>query len=183
MKRTTRVAAIALLAALVPLAALADIGPGTSLIGTMDRDLDSKSVQVGQPFILTGVHSSNYDINGATIYGHVAHVQRAGMGTNAKIELDVDKINTRSGNIYKLAGNITHVQVNTKTNAGKEAGGAAAGALVGGLLGKGLGAVLGGAGGYLVAKNSRENVSIPQGSLVTVNISQAQIVRRQAGHP
>jgi hypothetical protein len=181
MKRTLISLTAALAIVAVPATLLAAIGAGTVLTGTIDRDLNSKTVQVGQTFLITDVHSSNHDINGATIYGHVAGVQRAGMGTNGKVELAVDKINTRSGNIYQLTGVVTNAQVNTKSNAGKEAGAAAAGALVGGLLGRGaLGAVLGGGGGYLIAKNSRENVDVPQGSLVQVQINSATIVRRQS---
>lgn len=183
MKKRTFISAVAALAvALLPATVFAAIGSGTVLTGTIDRDLNSKNVQVGQTFLITGVHSSNHDINGATIYGHVAEVRRAGMGTNAKIELAVDKINLRSGNIYQLTGVVTNAQVNTKSNAGKEAGAAAAGALIGGLLGHGaLGAVLGGGGGFLIAKNSRENVDIPAGTLVSVQINSATIVRRQSG--
>jgi hypothetical protein len=180
-KRILLSALAALTVALLPVAAPASIGSGTVLTGTIDRDLNSKNVQVGQTFLITNVHSSDHDINGATIYGHVADVRRSGMGTNAKIELAVDKINTRSGNIYKLVGQVTSAQVNTKSNAGKEAGAAAAGALVGGLLGHGLlGAALGGGGGYLIAKNSRQPVDIPAGSLVQVTIQQATVVRRQS---
>lgn len=158
----------------------AQISAGTSLVGTLDRTLDSKHTQAGQPFLLTNVNSSAYDINGATIYGHVQSVQKAGAGTKAQLKLAVDKVNTRSGNIYKITGYATNVKVNTKSNAGREAGAAAAGALVGGLIGKGWGAILGGTGGFLVAKNVHEDISIPQGSLVTVEVTQA---RRQASHP
>ena len=161
--------------AFAPFSASAQITPGTQLIGNMDRSLSSKDSQVGQPFTLTNVHSHNHDINGAVIYGHVAQVQHAGQGTPGKIQLAYDKINTRAGNIYQLEASTSNVQVNTKSNAGKEAIGTAAGALVGGLLGKGLGAVIGGAGGYLIAKNNRENVSVP--TLVTVQVEHG---RRQA---
>jgi hypothetical protein len=176
------ISALAALAiALLPPAIHAAIGSGTVLTGTIDRDLNSKNVQVGQTFLITGVHSSNHDINGATIYGHVANVQRAGMGTNAKVELAVDKINMRSGNIYQLTGVVSSAQVNTKANTGKEAAAAAGGALIGGLLGRGaLGAILGGSGGFLIAKNSRENVDVPAGSIVQVQINSATIVRRQS---
>jgi hypothetical protein len=162
-----------------PLAASSQISSGTQLVGTIDQSLNSKDAQVGQSFTLSNVHSPNYNVNGGRIYGHVTAVQRAGQGTQGKMQLAFDKINTRAGNIYHLEANATNVQVNTKSNAGKEAIGAGAGALVGGLLGKGLGAVIGGAGGYLVAKNNRENVTIPQGSLVTVQVESG---RRQASH-
>jgi hypothetical protein len=180
MKRAVPLAMAGLAAVLVTFAgvALANISPGTKLTGNINRSLDSKDAQVGQTFLLTDVHTSNFDINGATLYGHVANVQHAGQGTPGKIELAVDKVNTRAGSIYKTTGEVTNVQVDTRSNAGKEAAAAAGGALVAGLLGKsGWWAALGGAGGYLVAKNSRQNVSIPQGSLVTVTVSQATRVQ------
>lgn len=179
MKRATLFASIAGTAAIVTSAyiASAQLNAGTKLIGDMDRTLNSKDVQVGQTYHLTSVHTTNHDINGATLYGHVAHVQRAGQGTPAKIELAVDKVNTSSGSIYKVSGEVVNVQVNTKSNAGKEALAAGGGALVGGLLGGGTWALIGAAGGYIVAKNNRQNVTIPQGSLVTVHVSQVSKVK------
>ena len=160
-----------------PLAALSYINAGTQVTGTIDRTLNSRDTQVNQTFLVKNAHSSNHDINGATIYGHVEAVQSAGQGTPGKLHLAVDKINTRSGNIYKLTGDVTNVQANTKSNAGREAGGGAAGALVGGLIGGGWGAIIGGTGGFLLAKNNRQNIEIPQGSLVTINIANARKVQ------
>ena len=165
---------------LLPAAIRAQIHPGTTLVGTLDRELNTKHTQAGQPFKLMNLNSSAYEINGATAYGHVASVQSGGSGRKAQIQLAIDKINTRSGNIYKIVGYATNVKANTKSNAGREAGAAAAGALVGGLLGKGWGAILGGTGGFLVAKNVHEDITVPAGSLVTVEVSEA---RKQAQHP
>ena len=158
-------------AALIPLAAGAQISPGTSITGTMNHDLSSKSAQVGQTFTLSNAHSSNHDINGATVYGHVAKVQKAGQGTKGEIDLAFDKINTRSGNVYKIAAYATNVKVDTKSNATKELGSSAAGALVGGLIGGGVGAILGAGGGAVYSKNSKQDVTIPQGSLVTLEVT------------
>jgi hypothetical protein len=180
MRRLRLWFAAAALAVFAPVVALAGISPGSKMVGTIDRTINSKSAQVGTPFILSNAHTTNYDINGATVYGHVSEVERAGQGRKAKISLAVDKVNTRSGNIYQIHGYTSNVQVNTKSNAGKEVGGAAGGALIGGLIGHTAGAIIGGAGGFLLAKNSRENVTIPEGSIVTVQITQA---RRQAAHP
>ena len=166
-------AVLAVLLVAAPIAASAAIAPGTQLTGNIDKSYSSKSAQVGQTFTLSNVHSSNHDVNGATVYGHIAKVQQAGQGTSGKIELDFDKVNTRSGNIYKIAGHATNVQVNTKSNAGKEIASGAGGALVGGLLGGGLGAAIGGGGALLYSKNSKQNIEIPQGSLVTVKIVSA----------
>ena len=167
----------AAVATMWPHIASAQLHPGTKLVGDIDRTLNSKDAQVGQSFQLHSVHTTNHDINGATLYGHVAHVQRAGQGTPAKIELDVDKLNTASGSIYKVSGEVLNVEVNTKSNAGKEAMAAGGGALVGGLLGGGTWALIGAAGGFVVAKNSRQNVTIPQGSLVTVQVTQVSRVK------
>ena len=84
MGRTfTTIIATALIA-LAPLAALAQVTPGTTLVGTFDTNLSSNHAQPGTPFTISNAHSSNYDINGATIYGHVASVQSAGQGRPAK---------------------------------------------------------------------------------------------------
>lgn len=159
--------------AILPLAALAQLTPGTTLAGTIDQDLSSNHVVVGQPFTISNAHSANYDIHNAKIYGHVASVQRAGQGTPGKITLAFDKVNTTSGNIYQISGYASQVNVVTKTNAGKELGAAAAGALVGGLLGHGVGAILGAGAGGLYAKNSRQNVDIPANTQVTVQITRS----------
>ncbi len=170
-------AIVAAVISLVPLAAVAQIGPGTVLVGNMDQSIDSKSVEVGQRFTMSDVHSQDNNINGGTIYGHVSDVQRASQGRPGKIELAFDKLRTRSGGSYALNGRATNVQTNTKNNTLKEVGGAVAGMIVGNIIGKAVGTNLGGAlgagGGYLYAKNNRENVSIPQHAVVSVQVTSA----------
>lgn len=183
MMTTVRSMLLALFAGailLAPAVIFAQVSSGTTLVGTLDRQLDSKTTQPGQPFKLLNVNSSAYEINGATVYGHVASVQSGGAGRKGEIKLAVDKINTRSGNIYKITGYVSDVKVQTKSNAKREGGGAAAGALLGGLLAGGWGAVIGGSSGFLIAKNVHENVTVPQGSLVTIHLTEA---RRQAQKP
>jgi len=182
IRTLSTLAAVAALA-LAPLAASAQIGPGTELSGTIDQQLDSKSAVVGQRFTMSNVHSQDNNINGATIYGHVDSVQSAGQGRKAQISLAFDKLHTRSGGSYALSGRATAIQENTKSNAVNEAGGAVAGMIVGNILGKKLGTNMGGllgaAGGYIYAKNAKQNVTIPANSAVTVQVLQA---RRQATH-
>ncbi len=169
------------LAPISALAAVTQIGSGTILVGNLDQSLDSKSVQVGQRFTMSNVHTQDNNINGATMYGHVSDVQRAGQGRTAKIELAFDKLHTRSGNSYALSGRAQNVQANTKNNTLKEVGGAVAGMIVGNVLGKmvhtNVGGLLGAGGGYILAKNSKENITIPQSSTVTVQVTSA---RRQS---
>lgn len=175
--RTFLAALAAALIGIAPLTASAQVGPGTVLVGSMDQSIDSKNVQVGQRFTMSDVHSQDNNINGGTIYGHVSDVQRASQGRAGKIELAFDKLRTRSGSSYALTGRATNVQTNTKNNTLKEVGGAVAGLIVGNIIGKAVGTNLGGAlgagGGYLYAKNNKENVSIPQKAVVSVQVTQA----------
>jgi hypothetical protein len=176
VRKLTSILAVAMFAVL-PIAALAQLTPGTTLVGTFDGNLSSNHAVVGQPFTISNAHSTNYDINGATIYGHVASVESAGQGRPGKITLAYDKVNTRSGNVYQISGYTSNVDLQTKSNTAKTVGGAAAGALVGGLLGHGIGALLGAGAGGALAGNNRQNVLIPQGSSISVQIVR---VRRQS---
>lgn len=182
MIRNLSILAAAAALAVVPLAASAQISAGTTLSGSLDQSVDSKSAVNGQRFTMSNVHSQDNNINGATLYGHVCDVQPASQGRAGKLSLCTDKLHTRSGGSYALDGRITNAQVNTKSNALNEAGGAVAGMIVGNILGKKLGTNAGGlfgaAGGYLYAKNARQNVTIPANTPVTVQVLQA---RRQAG--
>jgi hypothetical protein len=181
IRKLSILAAVAALA-LAPLVASAQVTAGTELSGTIDQQLDSKSAVVGQRFTMSNVHSQDNNINGATIYGHVDSVQSAGQGRAGKISIALDKLRTRSGGSYALDGRVTAVQENTKSNVVNEAGGAVAGMIIGNIVGKKLGTnaggLLGAAGGYIYAKNAKQNVTIPANSVVTVQVIRA---RRQAG--
>ena len=182
MNRTFSSLAAAALLALVPLAASAAVTAGTELTGNMNQSLDSKSAQVGQRFTMSGVHSQDNNIHDATIYGHVCDVKSASQGRSASIQLCFDKLRTASGASYTLQGRATQVQTNTKSNAVNEAAGALGGMIVGNIIGKKLGTNVGGlagaAGGYIYAHNAKQNVTIPQNAVVTVQVLQAY---RQAG--
>lgn len=168
------VAALLLAVTLVPGAALAQISSGTQFTGTIDQDLNSKSVNQGTPFTMHNVASSNNDITGAVIYGHVLEVERAGQGHRPHILLGFDTLRTRSGSRYIIDGRVTSVNVQTKNNTTREVVGGVVGMLVGNYIGKhvgtNLGGLLGGAGGYLYTKNYKENVSIPRGSQVSMEV-------------
>jgi hypothetical protein len=178
MNKSLTAALIAALA-LGPAVASAAIAPGTVLVGNMDQSLSAPGAQVGQSFTISNVHSQDRNINGATIYGHVASVQGPSQGRNAQIQLAFDKLHTRSGNSYAITGSATQVQTNTKSNALKEAGGAVAGAVVGSLLFRtafhsNAGVPIGAAGGYLAAKNNRAGITIPQNAVVSVQIESSR---------
>lgn len=170
--------------AALPLAAAAQISPGTDLSGTIDQSIDSKNAVVGQQVTFSNVHSLDNNINGATMYGHVCDVQRASQGTPGKLQICIDKLHTRSGNSYALDGRVVAANVVTKSNVGNEVAGAVGGMILGNILGKRLGTNVGGlagaAGGYLYAKNARQNVTVPANTAVTVQVLTA---RRQATRP
>ncbi len=179
----TRAAATAVIA-LAPLAASAAISQGTQLSGTIDQSLSSNHVTVGQGFTMSNVSSSDNNITGARVYGHVRDFQKAGQGTNGKIDLSYDRLVTRSGSVYAISGTTVSADTHTKSNAVKEIGGAVVGDIVGNYVGKhigGLGSSIGGiagaAGGYIAAKNNRQNIEITPNSKVVLQVTRA---RRQA---
>ena len=181
MKRIALTALAALALATTPLAAFAQVSPGTELVGNLDQSIDSKNATIGQGFTMSNVHSTDNNITGARIYGHVAAVQHAGQGTPGRVDLAFDKVVTRSGNTYAIQGRVESSQTNTANNTLKEVGGAVAGMIVGNIVGKAVGTnaggLLGAAGGYIVARNNRQNVSIPANSAVTLQVLAS---RRQA---
>jgi len=167
--------------ALVPLAAHAQVTAGTDLVGNITQSINSGSAVDGQRVIIGNVHSGDNNITGATMYGHVCDVQSASRGRAGQLQICIDKLHTRSGNTYVLDGRVVAVQAITKNNTLNEAGGAVAGMILGNIIGKRVGTnaggLLGAAGGYLYAKNAKQNVTIPANSGVTVQVLQA---RRQA---
>ena len=180
--RLTLSLAVAVLA-FAPPAAQAAITPGTELSGNIAQSIDSKNAVVGQRVIITGVHSQDNNIVGATIYGHVCNVQSASQGRQAQLQICTDTLRTRSGNTYALDGRVVGAQVVTKNNTTNEVAGAVAGMIIGNILGKKLGTnaggLLGAGGGYLYAKNAKQNVTIPSNSVVTVQVLQARVQARR----
>jgi hypothetical protein len=118
------------------------------------------------------------------MYGTVTKVVKAGQGRPAQLQMTFTRMRLRDGSTYAIDGVVTGMQANTKNNALKEAGGAVAGMLIGNMIGKAIfhasgGGFLGAIGGFLVAKNNRQNLSVPAGSTVRVSL---RSVRRQARH-
>lgn len=170
---------LAALAALVLIPAIAraqTVVPGMQFSGTLSQSISSKDANVGDPVDLINVRSSDGSITGATMLGSVAAVTRAGQGRNAQIQLQFATLRLANGQTYPIDGQVTQLQVNTPNNGAKEAGAAIAGMIVGNVLGKWIGTNAGGAigaaGGYVIAKNSRENVTIPSNSTVSVRLIQ-----------
>lgn len=118
------------------------------------------------------------------MYGTVTSAVPASQGRPGKVQMRFTRLVLPSGATYAVDGVVSGMQANTKNNALKEAGGALAGMLIGNMIGKtifhtSLGGVLGAAGGFLIAKNNRQNVVVPSGTAVQVTVRSA---RRQATH-
>ncbi len=157
---------------------------GAQYAGTITTSINTKSAYVGQPVTLTRVSSQSGDVSGATMYGRVTSVVHAGQGRSAQLQMTFTRLVLHNGTTYAINGVVSGMQASTKNNALKEAGGAVAGMLIGNMIGKTVfhasgGGFLGAAGGYLVAKNNREDMTVPAGSAVNVTLRSA---RRQAGH-
>jgi hypothetical protein len=157
---------------------------GAQYAGVITTSVNTKDAYVGQPVTLNNVSSQDGSVRGAHMYGHVTRVVHAGQGRPAQLQMTFTKLVLPSGATYAVDGVVTGMQAQTKNNALKEIGGAVAGMIVGNIIGKtifhasnGIGGFLGAAGGYLIAKNNRENVSVPSGSAVRVTL---RSVRRQA---
>ncbi|HTU69800.1 MAG TPA: hypothetical protein VMF11_05720 [Candidatus Baltobacteraceae bacterium] len=182
--RTALSATIAFVCA-ATIAANAALTSGTLLNGTIDGNFSSNHAYIGEPVTVSNVTNDDGSgsVVGGRLYGYVAEVQPAGQGRPGKIRFHFTKLVTRRGVVYAIDSRVTGVKVQTKNNALKEVGGALGGMLVGNAIGKmlfhvgGFG-LLGAAGGFLLAKNNRQNVNVPAGSIVQVQL--LSVTRRQA---
>ena len=153
---------------------------GETLSGTLNQNLSSNHAYVGEPVSLSNVSGS--DVSGGTLYGYVAAVQKAGQGRPGSIQLHFNRL-VANHYTYTVNTNVTNATVETKNNTLKEAGGALAGMLVGNAIGKtvfhtNVGGAVGAAGGFLLAKNNRQDVNMPAGATVQVQV--ISVVRRQS---
>lgn len=182
------IASAAAVLSILMVAQVASAAPyaGAQYAGIITTSVSSGNAVVGQAVTLRNVTSEDGSVKGATMYGRVTRVVRAGQGRPAQLQMTFTRLVLPSGATYAIDGVVTGMQAQTKNNALKEIGGAVAGMIVGNIIGKtifhassGIGGFLGAAGGYLIAKNNRENMNVPQGSAVRVTLRSA---RRQAGH-
>ncbi|HZV79027.1 MAG TPA: hypothetical protein VFF60_05360 [Candidatus Binatus sp.] len=167
-------------AASLPLQASAGTIPsGTTLHTTLNLSLNTKSAYVGQPISLLVTQpypSGGASLQGSKIYGHVTKVQKAGQGRNPELELTVDSI-LLAGATQRLPmqAAISKIAPKQGPNVLYGAAGALAGMLVGNWIGKMVGTNAGGAigvaGGFLLASNNKKDITVPEGSEVSVQLS------------
>jgi hypothetical protein len=182
--RTTITALIALVFA-TTVAANAALTQGSRLDGTIDGNYSSNHAYAGQSVTLSNVTSDDGsgNVRNGHLYGYVSSVQKAGQGKPGKIAFRFTELVTGAGTRYTIDSRVTQVNVQTKNNTAKEAGGALAGMLVGNAIGKTLfggsaGGAVGAAGGFLLAKNNRQDVNVSAGSYIQVEL--LSVSRRQS---
>jgi len=179
-----RVALFAVLAVIVfaagTFASAAPLPGGVTVYGTLSTDLNSKNVNPGDGFSLTVIRpypNGDASYAGAKIRGHVLDVVRAGQGRKAHISLGFDRIYLSDGTSAPISGRVIKVDVKHANSTTQKAVGAGVGMIVGNILGKAVGTNLGGligaGGGFIYANNLKTNITIPQGSTVSLQLNSA----------
>ncbi|MBV9270608.1 MAG: hypothetical protein JO165_05910 [Candidatus Eremiobacteraeota bacterium] len=154
---------------------------GGQYTGQIANPIDSRTAYVGQSVQLTRVNGPG--VNDGIMYGTVSNVVHAGQGRRAQLQITFHRLVTGNAT-YAVDGVVTSANAQTKTNVGREAVGAVAGMLVGNAIGKtvfhtGLGGLLGAAGGFLIARNNRQDLAISKNSTVNVKLLSSH---RQSSH-
>ena len=169
------------------------IANGESVVATLNDLLSTNTAREGDRFTMTVRQPAQYE--GATIEGHVSHIERSGRLTGRSVmTLDFDNIRLRDGSAYQFAGIVETVRsVNgdtirvdnegtvrdesqtTKTEQ-RAAIGTAVGAIIGAIAGGGKGAAIGaivGAGGGAgsVYVQGRNDLELPRGTEITIRAS------------
>jgi hypothetical protein len=168
------IAAILLGWATAPAARVITLASGTTVIASMNQTIDSGSAHPGQPFTMSVVPpypQSDSEFRGGKLYGHVTKVVAAGQGTNAELQIEIDKMVLPNGAQGNPMLAIQAEQTQQHDNTAKVALAALGGMVVGNWLGKAVfqtnaGGAVGLIAGALYASNSRTNVSVRQGSQV-----------------
>jgi hypothetical protein len=181
----------------LPIAAVAQYNGDTLLpsqtviTGTLEQSINSKSAQVGDPFVLDVTQPYPGDdqrFQGAKVYGHVAAVQRAAGTKHGQVNLAFDRLTLMDGTTASLTGQLLSLDAKQNGNtAGRSIVGAVVGQIIGNYIGKHIGTDVGGAvgaiGGGIYAGSLGTNVTVGQGTTVALKTTTPAMIlsRRQAG--
>ncbi len=169
--------------------------PSQSVItGTLEQSINSKSSQVGDPFVLdvqAPFPADDQRYQGAKVYGHVANVTHAGGTRKGRVDLAFDRLTLVDGTTASLQGQVLSAdpQGNRANQTTKTIAGGVIGQILGNYVGKHIGTDVGGAvgaiGGALYGASSGQNVTINQGSTVSMKTTTPTTVlsRRQGQYP
>jgi outer membrane lipoprotein SlyB len=169
---------------------------GTTLIATLNTDLNTRNSREGDRFTMTVREPSQY--SGATIEGHVSQVNRSGRVTGrSQLTFNFDRIRMRDGRTLNFSGFVENVRTvngesvrvdnegtvqdssRTDTTVQRTAVGTAVGAIIGAIAGGGKGAAIGavlGAGGGAgsVYVQGSDDLDLRTGTEVTIRTSSPQ---------
>jgi hypothetical protein len=169
--------------------------PSQSVItGTLEQSINSKSSQVGDPFVLdvqAPFPADDQRYQGAKVYGHVANVTHAGGTRKGRVDLAFDRLTLVDGTTASLQGQVLSAdpQGNRANQTTKTIVGGVVGQILGNYVGKHIGTDVGGAvgaiGGALYGASSGQNITINQGSTVSMKTTTPTTVlsRRQGQYP
>jgi type IV secretion system protein VirB10 len=169
------------------------ISNGTTVIATLNNDLNTRNSREGDRFTMTVREPSQYA--GATIEGHLSQVKRSGRVTGrSEVTFNFDRIRMRDGRTSDFSGFIESVRTangetvrvdnegtvqdssQTDRTVQRTAIGTAVGAIIGAIAGGGKGAAIGavvGAGGGAgsVYVQGSADLDLRSGSEVTIRTS------------
>ncbi|MDP9107053.1 MAG: hypothetical protein M3N49_14115 [Candidatus Eremiobacteraeota bacterium] len=169
--------------------------PSQSVItGTLEQPINSKNSQVGDPFVLdvqAPFPADDQRYQGAKVYGHVANVTHAGGTRKGRVDLAFDRLTLVDGTTASLQGQVLSAdpQGNRANQTTKTIVGGVVGQILGNYVGKHIGTDVGGAigaiGGALYGASTGQNVTINQGSTVSMKTTAPTTVlsRRQGSYP
>jgi len=169
--------------------------PSQSVItGTLEQSINSKTSQVGDPFVLdvqAPYPADDARYQGAKVYGHVANVTHAGGMKKGRVDLAFDRLTLVDGTTASLQGQTLSAdpQGNRANQTTKTIVGGVVGQIIGNYVGKHIGTDVGGAigaiGGALYGASTGQNVTVPQGSTVSMRTTAPSTVlsRRQGAYP
>ncbi len=166
------------------------IPDGTRVVAVLDDAISTRTASVGDSFTLRVVQPPEFE--GATIEGHISHVERSGRLTGrSQLTLNFDNVRLRDGRTYSFAGLIEGVRdangeivrvdtegtvrdtSQTTTTEQRAAIGTAVGAIIGAIAGGGKGAAIGailgaGAGAGSVYVQGRNELDLDRGTEITI---------------
>jgi hypothetical protein len=169
--------------------------PSQSVItGTLEQSINSKNSQVGDPFVLdvqAPFPADDQRYQGAKVYGHVATVSHASGTKKGRVDLAFDRLTLVDGTTASLQGQVLSAdpQGNRANQTTKTIVGGVVGQILGNYVGKHIGTDVGGAvgaiGGALYGASTGQNVTINQGSTVSMKTTAPTTVlsRRQGSYP
>lgn len=175
------------------------IPDNTTVVATLNDDLNTKEMQEGQRFTMTVQSPSKY--RGAVIEGYVSGVERSGkVSGRSQMTLNFRSIRTYNGT-YNFSGTVEEVvdtngktirveegsvkdNSRTKTTATRAGIGAGVGAIIGAIAGGGKGAAIGaiigaGAGAGTTYIQGRDDLELTSGSQITIRSSAPSYRRKQ----